>query len=139
MNHLKNTVGYQIMLLKENIIEETKDEFKKSNITHEEYITLHYIYENPGITQVALAKINRRDNNVISKRIDKLEQKNFVERIRDTDKDRRAFYLYLTEKGNAIIDEYWHIFLDGETRGLKNLSADEKIIFKNLLQKIILT
>lgn len=37
MEYLKSTVGYQMMLLKENIIETTKAEFQKSGITHEEY------------------------------------------------------------------------------------------------------
>lgn len=136
MEYLKNTIGYQMMLLKEHIVEETKAEFKKSGITHEEYVTLHYIYENPSVTQVELAKMNRRDNNVISKRIDKLEQKKLVERVREN-KDRRAFCLYLTAEGNAIIDEYWHIFLGGETKGLKNLTEAEQETLKYLLKKVL--
>ena len=137
MEYLKNTIGYQMISLIERMLDVTKAEFQKIGITNEDYISLHYVYENPGIKQSELAKMNRKDQNVISKRIDKLEQKDLVKRVR-SDNERRAFSLYVTESGNKIIQDYWQVFLKGESTVLEKLTEEEqmtlKLIFKKLME-----
>ena len=136
MEYLKNTIGYQMISLIERMLDVTKAEFQKIGITNEDYISLHYVYENPGIKQSELAKMNRKDQNVISKRIDKLEQKDLVKRVR-SDNERRAFSLYVTESGNKIIQDYWQVFLKGESTVLEKLTEEEQMTLKRIFKKLM--
>lgn len=136
MEYLKDTFTYKLLTAQKKLIAAVKRDFQKVGITHENYITLHFIYENPGITQAELAAINDKDRNVIVKTIDRLEGAGLVQRVRSTD-DRRAFALHITEAGTEIIHEYWDQLVLRQTEALHMLSAEEQDTLNRLLDKIV--
>ena len=135
MEYLKNTFLYKLLQTKKKMVHAVRKDFQEVGITHENYITLHFIYENPGITQSELADINDKDRNVIVKTIDKLENMGLVKRIRSKD-DRRAFTLQITDDGVHIIDEYWDRIILRQKEAIGNLTEDEQIILIELLEKV---
>ena len=135
MEYLKNTFLYKLLQTKKKMVHAVRKDFQEVGITHENYITLHFIYENPGITQSELADINDKDRNVIVKTIDKLENMGLVKRIRSKD-DRRAFTLQITDEGVHIIDEYWDRIILRQKEALGNLSQDEQRTLIELLEKV---
>ncbi len=135
MEYLKNTFLYKLLQTKKKMVHAVRKDFQEVGITHENYITLHFIYENPGITQSELADINDKDRNVIVKTIDKLENMGLVNRIRSKD-DRRAFTLQVTDDGVRIIDEYWDRIILRQKEALGNLSEDEQKTLVELLDKV---
>lgn len=136
MEYLKDTFTYKLLTVQKKLIAAVKRDFQEVGITHENYITLHFIYENPGITQAELAAFNDKDRNVIVKTIDKLEDTGLVKRVRSTD-DRRAFTLHITEEGTNVIHKYWDRLVLRQKEALHMLSDEEQDTLNRLLDKII--
>lgn len=136
MQYLRDTLLYQLFAAKKKLVQAVKQDFKRVSITDENYITLCFIHENPGISQTALADLNQKDHNVVVRTIDKLEKASFVRRVRD-ERDRRAFLLYVTEEGERVIDQYWSIITKRQDEALCNLSAEEQTTLMALLDKML--
>ena len=136
MKSLKNTVCYKLMIMIDQIHNHSKKKFQEIGITYGNYVTMLFIHENPGISQASLADLNHKDRCVIGQIIDKLEEKQYVERVR-VKKDRRAYTLYLTEDGEKIIEEYWNILLGGELALFGKISDEEKELFCNIIDKLL--
>lgn len=136
MRILQETLGFKLFSLFNQIQEIGKNDFKDLGITRGNYVVMYFINENPGITQAELADITQKDRNVVTKTIDKLEEKGFVKRVRG-EKDRRSFTLFLTDSGERIVSDYWHILIDGEAELLGKLSAEEQEIFLKLTDKLV--
>lgn len=136
MDMLQETLGYKLFSLFNQIQEIGKNDFKDLGITRGNYVVLYFINENPGITQAELADITKKDRNVVTKTIDKLEEKGFVKRVRG-EKDRRSFTLFLTDSGKQIVNDYWHILIDGEAELLGKLTAEEQKMFLMLTDKLV--
>lgn len=136
MRLLQETLGFKLFSLFNQIQEIGKNDFKDLGITRGNYVVMYFIKENPGITQAELADITQKDRNVVTKTIDKLEEKGLVKRVRG-EKDRRSFTLFLTDSGERIVSDYWHILIDGEAELLGKLTAQEQEIFLKLTDKLV--
>lgn len=84
-------------------------------VTRAQWKALAWIGREPGLRQVALAEHLEIEPITLCRTIDRLEESGLVERRRDPD-DRRAWRLYLTEKGKPLV---------GELRGLGRRLAAE--------------
>ena len=136
MEYLKDTTIYKLLFVQKKLISAVRSDFVDVDITHEHYISLHFIYENPGITQAELAELNAKDRNVIVKTIDRLEKNGWVNRVRSTD-DRRAFTLFPTEAGEAIIHRYWDKLVRRQKEALSMLTEEEQRTLDALLEKVL--
>lgn len=136
MEYLRDTYTYKLISAEKKLITEVRKDFHNAGITHENYITLHFIYENPGITQAELAELNNKDKNVIVKTLDRLEEMGWAKRVRNTD-DRRAFMLYITEEGERIIHLHWDMLVERQKEALKVLTEEEQKQLNTLLDKIL--
>lgn len=136
MNELKDTLCYKLLEVYNQIHETTKSGFQELGITRENYVTMYFIGKNPGITQAELADIKRKDRNVIGKNIDKLEEKQYVQRVRGK-QDRRSFSLYLTEAGEQVVRDYWDVLMKGDAEQLKKLTTEEQQVLMELLDKMM--
>ena len=135
MEYLQDTFVYQLLTAQKKLVAAVKQDFTDSGITHENYITLHFIFENPGLTQVELAERNDKDRNVIVKTIDRLEAAGLVRRVRGM-RDRRSFCLFITEEGEAVVREYWTRLVQRQEECLTALSVEEKKTLMALLMKV---
>ena len=135
MYSIKETICFKLMRARDRVHEKTKPYFQEIVITYGNYVTLLFLYENPGITQIRLAELNHKDRNVMVQTIDKFEKKNYVKRIR-SENDRRAYTLYLTEQGEEIVRKYWDIVIDAEKFLFKDISDAELAIFQSILDRV---
>lgn len=133
---IADTYLYKIYHIQKKLYYAVNQDSNKMPITHDNFMTLRHIYENPGITQTDLATINDKDRNVIGRLIDKLESLNFVQRVR-SDEDRRIFKLYITEEGTKFVDQYWDDIVKTQETCLNNFNDSEKETLKRLLDKIL--
>lgn len=125
MKKLQDTLVYKILTIKMQLDEVVKEDFQKIGITKENFVTMYFIHENPGITQAELAELNHKDRNVITKFIDKLEKYQYVKRVQSPT-DRRSYCLYMTPAGEEILGPYWKILTDSEKARLNRLTAEEQ-------------
>ncbi|MDE6211892.1 MAG: MarR family transcriptional regulator [Lachnospiraceae bacterium] len=136
MEYLKDTTIYKLLFVQKKLVSAVRSDFVDVDITHENYISLHFIYENPGITQAELAELNTKDRNVIVKTVDRLEKNGWVKRVRSMD-DRRAFTLFATDSGKEIIHRYWDKLVQRQKEALSVLTEEEQRILDTLLEKVL--
>ncbi len=96
---------------------------------------LHYLLHNNGITQSELAKGVHVTAATATTMLQRMERDGWIERQTDPD-DQRVSRVYVTDKATALHDEAMASLRDVETEIESALSADERIIFKNLLVKV---
>ncbi|EET62898.1 transcriptional regulator, MarR family [Marvinbryantia formatexigens DSM 14469] len=135
MYSLQETICFKLMLIRDRVHEYAKPYFREIGITYGNYVTMLFLYENPGITQARLAELNHKDRNVIVQTIDKLEEKNYVKRVR-AKHDRRAYTLYLTEQGEEVIRKYWNVVTDAEKNLSADISEEELTVFRSVIEKM---
>ena len=136
MEYLRDTIIYKLLAAQKKLVAAVKTDFLEVDITHENYITLHFVYENPGISQTELAELNGKDKNVIVKTIDRLEKNGWVER-RSAGDDRRTNSLFVTGEGEKVIERYWTSLVERQNEALSPLTDDEKKQLDRLLGKIL--
>ena len=136
MEYLHDTIIYKLLAVQKKLVAAVRSDYSEVDITHENYITLHFIYENPGISQTELSELNAKDKNVIVKTIDRLEKNGWVERT-SAGKDRRTNSLYVTDAGEKIIKKYWSSLVERQEESLFPLNDDEKKLLDELLKKIL--
>lgn len=136
MHNIKDILSYKLYTTFQQLAGASKNIYQEIGITRANYVTMHLIYEHPGITQTALAMLNDKDRNVITKVIDKLEGKDYVRREPNL-KDRRSFALRLTEEGERIIRDYWPRFIQDEQDLLNKLTSEEQAQFLDMLERLM--
>ncbi|WP_020667816.1 MarR family winged helix-turn-helix transcriptional regulator [Amycolatopsis nigrescens] len=76
------------------------------------------------LTAGALLRASMVTSGAITNRIDRMESKGLVERVRDTD-DRRSIRIALTPEGHRLLDEVFPLHLANEASILPALSHKE--------------
>lgn len=136
MHYIKDILSYKLYTTFQHLSEASKSIYQELGITRANYVTMHIIYENPGVTQAGLALLNDKDRNVITKVIDKLEERDYVRRERGS-RDRRTYSLYLTEEGERIVNDYWPRFIQDEQDCLNKLTPKEQRQFLSMLERLM--
>lgn len=133
---LTDTITYKLLAAQKKVRQAVEQDFAHVGITLDNYITLYFINENPGITQVELAAMNDKDKNVIVKTLDRLEKEGLALRRR-SEKDRRAFTLTTTRQGEALIKKHWDMLFNRQRKALNVLTKDEQATLLKLLNKVM--
>ncbi|WP_273566175.1 MarR family winged helix-turn-helix transcriptional regulator [Maribacter halichondriae] len=104
-------------------------------ITIDQWLVLKTIHDCPNITQREIAEKIFKDHASITRMIDLLVKKGFLERSVNSE-DRRRFGLELTPIGKIIQQESIPVIMQNRKKALEGLSQEEIETLKNLLQKI---
>lgn len=105
------------------------------DITVDQYLVLSRLYEKEGWTQSELASLTYKDKSSITRILDLLVKKKYVER-RNIENDRRAYEIYLTISGKEIIEKVIEIADKHMKKGIKGLTENEIKQVKDILNKI---
>ncbi|MFJ6692972.1 MarR family winged helix-turn-helix transcriptional regulator [Streptomyces sp. NPDC091294] len=89
------------------------------------------------MTAGAFLKASMVTSGAITKRIDRMEARGLVERVRLPAGDRRSVQIRLTDKGIQLIDELFPLHLENEMRLLQALSAEEAEQLAGLLRRLL--
>lgn len=101
---LDQSVGFLMGLTHRKATVVLANRFKPYDITTEQFSVLFNIGRGEGVNQKELAARVCKDQPTTARIIDLLEKKGMVER-RTSKQDRRAYLLYLTEDGRALLDQ----------------------------------
>ena len=110
--------------------------FKKANIdiTPEQWVILSQL-EKKTMSQVDLAGQSFKDKHTVSRIIDLLQKKGFVDRTQDPD-DGRRFLISLTELGRSETTKAKeHVYASREL-GWENITEEEYNQLRSLLDKV---
>ncbi|ARG97782.1 MarR family winged helix-turn-helix transcriptional regulator [Legionella micdadei] len=98
---------------------------KYYGLTIPQMICLHEIYENGFMNLSSLSKKVYLSMSTLVGVIDRLEEKNFVHRVRDK-KDRRNTFIDITEKGKEFIAASPHLLHNRLNQNLQALTENEQ-------------
>jgi DNA-binding MarR family transcriptional regulator len=107
------------------------------DITIDQWLVLKTLQENKHLSQNQIAELVFKDFASITRIIELLVQKSYVQRKIDTT-DRRRFQLEITEKGNKIIEDIYPIVIENRKQALTGLTSDEVDNLKAQLEKLII-
>lgn len=117
---------------------EYKDEYQHqtSNIQPQDMYVLERIYFNKKIVVKDISKQYNIPPSTLTGIIDRLEKKEFIERLR-TNIDRRAIELVTTEKGKVVVEQ--HITEDRtfSSNFFNALESEKREKFKELLSELL--
>lgn len=105
------------------------------NIGPGQIIFLKSIIENPGISQEKLSNQLKFDKGTTARTVKKLELESYIERNID-ERDRRAFQLFPTQKGNLIYPILIEILESLNKKLCSKLNDEEHELLFQLLNKL---
>lgn len=137
---MPNPYAKRIMLALREVMQEMDNHsrrlMKNYDITIAQIISLYAIYEKGAMTLSVLSKHVHLTSSTLVGVIDRLEEKGFVKRTRDTE-DRRAIFIDVTKKGREFVETSPHLLHNRLDDKLKSLSASEQIIIANSLDILV--
>jgi len=104
-------------------------------ITVEQWILLKIIEENDGLTQKELADKSLRDPASITRTLDLLNKKGFVER-RPVEDNRRQYSICLKKEGKSFIKKYMPVISSHRAKSIVGITEQELEVLTLLLGKI---
>lgn len=110
-------------------------ELEKYNIGSGQYFFLFSLYGEDGVSQETLTEKLKVDKATTGRAVQKLLEEGYVERQKDP-KDRRAYKIYLTEKGKRMKPIIRRVVHNWVSSLLKDFNEEEKEIMLKLLNKM---
>ena len=131
-------IGYHIGLAGHTLRNTFVQYFKSKGIdlTPEQFFIVRMLYANDGIVQNVIANHFFRDDASITRALDGLEKKNFIERRRSKS-DRRANLVFISGKGRAFVESLIPIAEELNQQYLKGVPEDEIETLKKTIKKIV--
>ncbi|MCM3783048.1 MarR family transcriptional regulator [Neobacillus mesonae] len=95
------SIGFMLGVAHRRAVNVMTSRLKEYDITTEQWSVLLQIYSNEGLNQKEIAVKAYKDQPTTTRILDMLEKKNLIIR-KPSQKDRRAFELFLTEEGRDL-------------------------------------
>ncbi len=136
---MKKEIGVYIDRTYKVVRQDLINRFKKAqiDITPEQWVILSQL-EKKTMSQVDLAGQSFKDKHTVSRIIDLLQKKGFVNRSHDPD-DGRRFLISLTDLGrNETAKAKEHVYASREL-GWENISDEEYDQLRKILDKVFLS
>ncbi|MFZ7121194.1 MAG: MarR family winged helix-turn-helix transcriptional regulator [Eubacteriaceae bacterium] len=131
---LKNQLCFPLYACSKEIVKQYRPLLDKVGLTYTQYITMMVLWEHESLTVKELGRYLYLDSGTITPLIKKLEKDNVVQRVRDTE-DERKVYVHLTIKGKELQNRVKDIPF--EVGSYVGLSDDEAKTLYELLYKIL--
>lgn len=136
-NSEKDVFGYYIDRTAKAIKSDLNSRFRAigANITPEQWIILHKLYENNGQSQVQLGDGTYKDAPTTSRIIDLLCKKGYTER-RSDNKDRRRFQIFLSDEGRNLVEQVYPSVVQSRVDGWDGLSHEDYQELIRIINKV---
>lgn len=110
-------------------------EIKDTGLTIGQPKILDYLRDHDGTVQKDIAAACHIEQASLTSVLNGMEKKGLIER-KMCSEDRRAFYVFLTEKGHELAGRIDSEFKDIEKTALKGFTCGEKKLLNDLLSRI---
>lgn len=112
-----------------------KNRIKPYGLTPEQYLVINTVREEQGVSAGELGRKLVLDSATLSGILDRMADKGWIKKQTDAD-DRRVVRVYLGDKAKKLDDEAFDQRQIANEEVLTNLSLEEKVLLKRLLQDI---
>ncbi len=133
--------GKQIGYYLERTTRQVKLAFTKAfgdndiDLTPEQWVILDHLLTDNGVSQNDLGAKSYKNAPTVSRILDVLERKKFVERQR-FDNDRRRYKIYLTQEGRAVAEKALPIAISMRENGWVGLSEEDYGHFIRIIETV---
>ena len=135
--NFENSVGYYInktaSLMRIGLLRAFQE--KHPEITVDYWVILNRLWKKDGMIQIELARLTAKDNASMTRMLDGMQRKGLLSRQPD-ENDRRAYRIFLTQKGKELEAPLKTIAAENQTKALKNIPETEIKNLKNILKTI---
>ena len=131
-----NRLIVYVFRLNNALVKQKNRHMSAFNLTSIQGDVLMYIlncYQTREVNQLDIQSVFKLTNPTVSGIIDRLEEKEFVRRVR-SEKDARYRRLLPLPKGEALAEELWRSAADAEAQFVKDMTPEEAAEFQRLLQ-----
>jgi len=132
---LEESFGYHIGSLGVNIKRRMDEYLKPHNLTHLQFSILMSLYKNKVTTQKEILRLTYGDEASITRLVDRLESKGYLNRVTDT-QDKRKKKLILTQEGIELTETLTSYACEVNQELVKVLDKSEIETFLKLFQKV---
>jgi DNA-binding MarR family transcriptional regulator len=132
----KSSIGYLVRRASTIIISRVEAVFSIHEITFVQWLVLVYLRDGMASTAAELCRELCYDSGALTRLIDQLCERGFIERERST-QDRRIVALKLTDAGRASVAALMPLVVDCLNVALTDFTRDEVQTLARLLEKLI--
>lgn len=128
-------IGMLTNKISKKLIYYVNSNLEKFNLTTEQWVVLLNLSKQNKISQKLLAKLSGKDQSTLTRILDILERKNFIER-HPSKEDRRSFAIHITETGLNITEQVIPFLDELFNNLLEDISYEKLEIYNEVLLKI---
>jgi DNA-binding MarR family transcriptional regulator len=134
--HARDSLGYLLKHAHRLMIDRVEAEFEAKGFTFQQWIMLLLIRDGIALTPAELCRETRHDSGAMTRLLDQLEQRGFVERRRCRE-DRRVVELKLTPAGRSTVTNLIPVVVNCLNGALTDFTSEEVLLFKDFLHRLI--
>jgi len=101
MYDIEQSIGFLLAKAYQRGWATLREEIEQYDLTPPQFALLSFLWQQDGLTQVELSEKGQIDRSTVGGLIDRLERNGLLER-RQHPQDRRAYKIYLTERGKSM-------------------------------------
>ncbi len=128
-------IGALTNKINKKLIHYLNSRLMKFNLTTEQWAVLMRLSKQNKISQKHLAEVSGKDQSTLTRIIDILERKDFIER-HPSKEDRRSIFIYITEAGLSTCKEVAPFLEEIFNDVLKGISYEKLKIFNGVFLQI---
>ncbi len=135
---LEQAIGFNVNRTAHLMSEEIARRFRRHGypLSAQDFGILYHLWKNKDLTQTEIATRMMRNKTTITRRLNGLEHKGLIQRT-PSPRDRRYFFINLTERGHTAIEALAPIVADFQREVGRDIPDQEKQTTINTLKKII--
>jgi DNA-binding MarR family transcriptional regulator len=133
---IEESLGYLLAKNHQRAFGLFRAELERYDLTPPQFAVLAFLWKADGLTQARLGQMLTMDRTTISGVLDRLERHGLVVRKEDP-ADRRAYRIYLTERGRALEEELGNVSRRVNALISSHLEATERRELIRLLKKLL--
>ncbi len=133
MFDINEQMTYLVYVMQKRMRRQMSAALDRDDITLEQYVVLYNLINQDGINQKNLSRKVDKDQATLARILDILESRGYVVR-KTTEKDRRAFLVYITDEGRSKVKEIAKRLEIVHNRIVEGLSAENVDMFIDLIK-----
>lgn len=134
----RNSLGHKLEITSRLMSNGLNQVFRRNEfaITIEQWGIINFLAVEDGVSQNQLALMQGKNHTSISRLIDNLIKKQFVNRISDS-VDRRTNLIYLTEKGRRLQEKSVELVQEHNGKAFAGIDPEDIKICQKVLDQIV--
>ncbi|MEZ4599803.1 MAG: MarR family transcriptional regulator [Syntrophotaleaceae bacterium] len=132
---IEKSVGFRLAKAHQRLFHRLHEELRPYGITAKQLALLAFLWKEDGLSQAELAERMESDRTTIGGMVDRLEKIGLLRR-EPCPGDRRAYQLYLSDRGRDLEPELTVLVRKVREELFRRFSADEYLELCRLLDKL---